>query len=61
LSGLAQVPGYAGTMLAILFFSAFNSLALGVVGMYAWRAFENTKGRPLAVIQSEEIFSEESA
>lgn len=61
LSGLVQVPGYAGTMLAILFFSAFNSLALGVVGMYAWRAFENTKGRPLAVIQSEEIFSEESA
>ncbi|MEQ1513699.1 MAG: glycosyltransferase family 2 protein [Lysobacteraceae bacterium] len=61
LSGLVQVPGYAGTMLAILFFSAFNSLALGVVGMYAWRAFENTKGRPLAVIQSEEIFSEESS
>lgn len=61
LSGLVQVPGYAGTMLAILFFSAFNSLALGVVGMYAWRAFENTKGRPLAVIQSEEMFDEESA
>lgn len=61
LSGLVQVPGYAGTMLVILFFGAFNSLALGVVGMYAWRAFENTKGRPLAVIQSEELFDEESA
>ena len=61
LSGLLQVPGYAGTMLVILFFGAFNSLALGVVGMYAWRAFENTKGRPLAVIQSEELFDEESA
>jgi polyisoprenyl-phosphate glycosyltransferase len=61
LSGLVEVPGYAGTMLAILFFSAFNSLALGVVGMYAWRAFENTKGRPHAVIQSEEIFNGESA
>ena len=61
LSGLVQVPGYAGTMLVILFFGAFNSLALGVVGMYAWRAFENTKGRPLAVIQSEELFDEGSA
>jgi polyisoprenyl-phosphate glycosyltransferase len=61
LTGLVQVPGYAGTMLVILFFGAFNSLGLGVVGMYAWRAFENTKGRPLAVIQSEESFNEESA
>lgn len=61
LSGLVQVPGYAGTMLVILFFGAFNSLALGVVGMYAWRAFENTKARPLAVIQSEELFDKDSA
>ena len=61
LSGMVQVPGYTGTMLVILFFGAFNSLALGVVGTYAWRAFENTKGRPLSVIQSEELFDEKSA
>lgn len=60
LSGLVPVPGYTGTMLTVLFFGAFNSLALGVVGTYAWRAFENTKGRPLAVIQSEETFNEGS-
>jgi polyisoprenyl-phosphate glycosyltransferase len=60
ITGLIAVPGYAGTMLVILFFGAFNSLALGVVGTYAWRAFENTKGRPLAVIQSEETFDEAS-
>jgi len=59
LSGLVEVPGYAGTMLAILFFGAFNSLGLGVVGAYAWRAFENTKARPLAVVQSEQRFNEE--
>jgi glycosyltransferase involved in cell wall biosynthesis len=58
LSGWLEVPGYAGTMLTILFFGAFNSLGLGVVGTYAWRAFENTKSRPLAVIQSEESFGE---
>ncbi len=56
LSGLVPVPGYAGTMLTILFFGALNSLGLGVVGTYAWRAYENTKSRPLALIQSEEKF-----
>lgn len=57
LSGVVEVPGYAGTMLTILFFGAFNSLGLGVVGTYAWRAFENTKARPLAVVQSEDVFN----
>ena len=60
LSGWVEVPGYAGTMLAILFFGAFNALGLGVVGTYAWRAFENTKARPLAVIQTEQRFNEEN-
>jgi len=58
LSGLVQVPGYAGTMVAILFFGALNSLGLGVVGAYAWRTFENTKARPLSILQSREEFSE---
>jgi len=56
ISGAVPVPGYTGTMLVILFFGALNSLGLGVVGTYAWRAFENTKGRPLAIVQSEERF-----
>jgi glycosyltransferase involved in cell wall biosynthesis len=61
LSGMVDVPGYAATMLTILFFGAFNSLGLGVVGTYAWRAFENTKARPLALIQSEESFNKDIA
>ncbi len=60
LSGLVPVPGYAGTMVAILFFGALNSLGLGVVGAYAWRTFENTKARPLSIIQSQEHFKERS-
>ena len=60
LIGIVEVPGYAGTMLTILFFGAFNALGLGVVGTYAWRAFENTKGRPLAVIQTEDHFDPET-
>lgn len=56
LTGLVEVPGYTGTMLVILFFGALNALGLGVVGTYAWRAFENTKGRPLALVQTDETF-----
>ena len=47
---LIAVPGYAMTMLAILFFGALNLLSLGIVGSYAWRAYENTKGRPQALV-----------
>lgn len=47
--GLVEVPGYAGTMLSVLFFGALNALGLGVVGNYAWRAYENTKHRPLSI------------
>lgn len=56
LSGLVEVPGYAATVLTVLFFGAINTLGLGVVGSYAWRAFENTKGRPLALVHSEQAF-----
>lgn len=48
--GTYQVPGYAGSMLAILFFGALNTFGIGIVGNYAWRAYENTKHRPLNVV-----------
>ncbi len=50
LSGTIDVPGYAATMLVILFLGALNLFGLGLVGTYAWRAYENTKQRPLAVV-----------
>ncbi|GAA0707519.1 glycosyltransferase family 2 protein [Dactylosporangium roseum] len=49
LAGLFDVPGYAATILVVLFFGGINALGLGVVGSYAWRGYENTKRRPLAV------------
>lgn len=58
LSSIVDVPGYAGIMLAILFFGAFNALGLGVVGSYAWRTFENTKQRPLSIVQTKEEFGD---
>ena len=39
-----------------VFFAGVNLLSLGIVGSYAWRAYENTKGRPLAVALSIEKF-----
>jgi glycosyltransferase involved in cell wall biosynthesis len=50
LSGAIDVPGYAATVLVVLFFGALNLFGLGLVGSYAWRAYENTKRRPFAVI-----------
>lgn len=46
------VPGYASTMLTLLFFGALNTFGLGIVGSYTWRAFENTKRRPLSIVMS---------
>lgn len=55
--GLISVPGYTLTLLAIGFLGAINIFGLGVIGSYAWRAYENTKSRPLAVILSVEEFN----
>ncbi len=55
--GDIPVPGYAATVLTVLFFGALNSLGFGIIGAYAWRAYENTKGRPLAVTMLEQKFT----
>ena len=56
LLGQITVRGYAATILAIIFFGALNLLALGIVGSYAWRTYENTKARPLHVILRSHVF-----
>lgn len=56
IAGAITVPGYAMTAILIVFFSALNLMSLGIVGSYAWRAYENTKGRPLAVTLRVEEF-----
>jgi hypothetical protein len=57
LAGWIAVPGYAATILAIVFFGALNVFALGVVGSYAWRAYENTKQRPLHLVARQHDFA----
>jgi glycosyltransferase involved in cell wall biosynthesis len=60
-TGTIEVPGYAATVLVISFFAALNSLALGILGSYVWRAFENTKGRPQVVVMDRSEFKRERA
>lgn len=51
-AGVIDLAGYTPIMLAVLFTGALNLLGLGIVGSYVWRGYENTKGRPLAVVRS---------
>lgn len=52
-----DVPGYTPLMLAILLVGFVMILGLGIVGSYVWRAYENTKRRPLTITQSVEHFN----
>lgn len=55
LTGAIAVPGYAATMLAVLVLGTLNLLGLGLVGTYAWRGYENSKQRPLAVVAAKHV------
>lgn len=52
LMGAVQEPGYTPLMLVILFSTFMLLLALGIVGTYVWRAYENTKRRPGAIVMT---------
>ena len=56
IAGVLGVPGYAATVVTILFFGALNTLGLGIVGAYVWRGYGNTQNRPLSVVMREHYF-----
>src|SRR5690348_10985050 len=49
-SGAISVPGYAATVLLIVFFGSINLVGLGIIGSYVWRAYETVKGRPGSIV-----------
>ena len=51
LNGKILVPGYTALMIVILFSMSAILTAVGIVGSYAWRAFENTKQRPSTIVR----------
>jgi glycosyltransferase involved in cell wall biosynthesis len=50
------VPGYATTIIAILFLGGVQLLSLGVLGEYMGRTYEEVKNRPLWVVRETEGF-----
>lgn len=44
------IPGYAATILTILFLMGVNMLSLGLIGSYIWRTYENSKMRPQHIV-----------
>jgi glycosyltransferase involved in cell wall biosynthesis len=47
-----QVPGYASLMVAILLGFAAQMIALGVLGEYVGRLYQEVKGRPIYVVRA---------
>jgi len=47
----AFIPGFAATMLTIIFFGGFQLLALGIIGEYLGRMYEAVKARPIYIVE----------
>jgi len=50
IAGVIAEPGYTSLLLTVLFFGSAILVAQGIIGCYVWRAFENTKNRPLQIV-----------
>jgi glycosyltransferase involved in cell wall biosynthesis len=48
------VPGYPSLLVVVLFLGGIQLIALGVIGEYLGRMFDETKGRPLYLIKAYE-------
>jgi polyisoprenyl-phosphate glycosyltransferase len=56
LLGKMPVPGYTATIMTIIFFGTINIFALGIIGTYVHRSYENSKGRPQSLIDDDTDF-----
>jgi glycosyltransferase involved in cell wall biosynthesis len=56
-TGNVEVAGYTPMMLMLFLLCSSILLALGIVGSYVWRTFENSKRRPGAVPMQHEVFT----
>ncbi|MCD4744363.1 MAG: hypothetical protein K8R67_18015, partial [Desulfobacteraceae bacterium] len=49
--GLGPVPGFATTVIAILFLGGVQLVCIGTIGEYMGRIYDEAKGRPLWTIR----------
>lgn len=49
--GIIDVEGWSALMVVLLFVSSFQMIALGILGEYLWRILDNTRKRPLYMIE----------
>jgi len=47
-----DIPGYASLIVAVMFFGGIQLLSIGLLGEYIGRIFQETKGRPIYLIDS---------
>ena len=50
MKGLINISGYTTIILTIMLLGAVNLFSIGIVGAYCWRAYENSKNRPQAIL-----------
>ena len=50
-SGAGEPSGWSALMVVLLFVSAFQMVALGVIGEYVWRGLDAARKRPLYVVR----------
>jgi dolichol-phosphate mannosyltransferase len=58
LMGVNLTPGLSTTVLVVSFFSGVQLLALGVVGEYIGRIYDETKRRPMYIIDRKVNFTD---
>lgn len=56
LFGGIEVPGYTTQIIVQLLSTGSVLFALGVLGTYIWRTYENSKQRPQSIVMSDESF-----
>ncbi|MDR0788992.1 MAG: glycosyltransferase, partial [Bifidobacteriaceae bacterium] len=50
-----DLPGYASTIITILFLGGVQLVAIGIIGEYIAKIFEETKNRPIYLIESKDM------
>jgi glycosyltransferase involved in cell wall biosynthesis len=56
LLGWINVSNFYFSTVTIILFEAINIFGLGLVGNYAWRSYDNSKKRPLAIVTRSKVY-----